>query len=156
MGRLLAFPRAFLPLEGSTKPPSPKGTFRNTPGIGRGRPACQLRNRQALVVRVNTPTRRLAIETTYDLNDDQSHTAPSVTKTMLVLGIWPLWAAKSPAVTEISSWDSALGARSACFMSFLSWFGDAFRVSPYVRAARRRERRTRPADLWKHAKCTAP
>lgn len=34
-----------------------------------------------LPVRVNTPARRLAIETTYDLNDDKSHTAPSVTKT---------------------------------------------------------------------------
>jgi len=38
----------------------------------------------------NTPARRLAIEATYDLDDDKSHTAPIVTKTVLVLGIWPL------------------------------------------------------------------
>src|SRR5580693_6761489 len=88
---------------------------------------CRLRNRPALSVRVNTPTRhRLTIETTYDLNDDKSRAAPSVTKTVLVLGIWPLTAARSPALTEISSRGSALRARSARFMSFLSWFSDAF------------------------------
>src|ERR1700722_7212898 len=95
---------------------------------GQARPdrGCRLRDRPALPVRVNTPARRLAIETTYDLNNDKSHTAPSVTKTVLVLGIWPLTAAKSPALTEISSRGSALRARSVRFMSLLSWFSDAF------------------------------
>ena len=106
-------------------------------------------DRSPLLVRANTPThRRLTIETTYDLNDDKSHTAPSVTKTVLVLGIWPLTAAKSPALTEISSRGSVLRARSARLCRFCPNL--AMRFSPYVRAARRRERRTRPRlrALW--------